>query len=139
MMDNLTQTSTLPTIEHTGIDPCKSNYNFAAINSALHTKLNSLESKVERFVQSTAATRHQHVIPNRPRYRNFSYRNRSQNNNSEPQVHSSSTFPEHEDRRSAPTQLCFYHHKLGNQAYKCAPPCNRQRNTPSENFRRPRP
>ena len=140
MMDNLTQTFTLPTTEHTRINPCKSNYNFAANNSALNAKLNSLESKVEHLIQSTAVTCHQQVdMPNRPRYRNFSYSNRSQNNNSEPQVHTSSMLPEHEDRRSAPKQLCFYHRKFGNQAYKCAPLCNWQRNTSSENFQRPRP
>ena len=110
MMNNLTQTSTLPATEHIGIDLCKSNYNFAANNSALNAKLNSLESKVERLIQSTALSRHQHVdMSNRPIYRNFSYNNHSQNNNSEPQVHTSSTLPGHEDRRSAPKPLCFYH------------------------------
>ena len=104
MMDNLTQTSTLPTTEHIGIGRSKCNYNFAANNSALNAKLNSLESKVERLIQSTAVTHYQHVMPNRPRYRNFSYSNRSQNNNSEQHVHTSSTLPEHKDRRSASKQ-----------------------------------
>ena len=60
-MDNSTQTSTLLTTEQNGINPYESNFDNVASNSALNAKLNSLESKVKRLIQSTAITRHQHI------------------------------------------------------------------------------
>jgi hypothetical protein len=73
-------------------------------------ELNSLRLQVERLQNDLTQQTHQPRGRNRsrsPQPRNISHRNRSRSR----------------PRYTEPSDICFYHNKYGNRAFKCQPPC----------------
>ena len=98
-------------------------YNQPAENRLLKTKLAALESKLDRIVRSNSSNQ----FETKPIFQKPQQSSQTSN------IHS------HQPQTLVENQVCYFHRKFGDRAFKCKQPCYWRINNPvQENYRHPR-